>query len=1010
MGLEPDPNSPGLWIDRLANAEGPGTFAVIIGASRYEHLAGGNDRLAQQQFPGLGQLEISALTAYRFFEWLRTRYVYQHSPLVRCWLLLAPTEKEKELIEPTVVAHSRKPDFASCNVALNDWFTTMKGLSSVSGDIAAASRSFFFFSGHGVEFYPKKQCLLPCDFPMPLDPPLAQQERFDRIIGTGNIAEAMNGLGVSHHFFFLDACRVDLEGLKEQVPMDGYSFLPVPNVKGSRSNSIFRFHATTTGNQAYQGGPPDLTVYGQAVLDGLSAPPKLAPDCNDHFCSIPAHKLICYLNMRIPELLANYADYHQEPYCSVDATNPAAVITHVNRPPDHASTPIFDPCQESSSIEGVAFVVESLGPSSQRGLAGAVDRLRPVYALQGPYFDSNWKVWDVKSGDVITALQRDTGAIRTIALSPDGRRPALAGRAETLNIWDIDTDHIVQTLSGLTGDATALAFSPDGRRVASASGDQTVKLWDVNTGQKIRTFSPNAGDVLGVAFSLDGTQLASANEDNTVRVWESLSGQEPRILRGHYGGVTSVAFSPDGRHLASASRDESVGVWDLRTGEVLRRLTSHKAGVTSVAFSPDGKLLASASRDQTLKIWDMRSGKSVRNIPSQIGEINAVAFSPNGQLLAAADGVRVLGNNWPSVAMRISAKDLAKQRMRVTAGYERARSRKDETAANRIELRLRDLTRAQNELGENLSQWSFDPGKPVISTGATEQLLSQIEAMVIDARKRSIQPLDRSQLVLHRFDRLPGAMTYRIEIGLAGECTGFWLSLRGSPTPFSCYLMPGAGDSTRYLIEIDSGGPDEAGALQLSRVRVNLSQANAGIEGGAAGLWHQSKGEGPSERTATNARMLLERSLEQQSNSPLATVVALLLLLRNGATKGLDEIVEHLYARFPQWADVAAIRIEQIYRQQAEWNSPPPGVVETLLSTSTRGLPIAGDGLGYLTERIDSTLRFRTLLDDQREQLEQLQRAVRQVLTAYRSGGLFCVFTRSIDQVDPLLSQLPWNR
>jgi WD40 repeat protein len=113
------------------------------------------------------------------------------------------------------------------------------------------------------------------------------------------------------------------------------------------------------------------------------------------------------------------------------------------------------------------------------------------------------KVWEVGTGQEVRTLKGHTGGVSSVAFSPDGKRLASACKrsadaqgkplAGEVRVWDTATGQEVRTLKGHTGAVWSVAFSPDGQRLASAGGDYDlqqgrqlpgeVRVWAAGSGQ-----------------------------------------------------------------------------------------------------------------------------------------------------------------------------------------------------------------------------------------------------------------------------------------------------------------------------------------------------------------------------------------------------------------------------------------------------------------------------------------------------------------------------------------------
>ena len=264
-------------------------------------------------------------------------------------------------------------------------------------------------------------------------------------------------------------------------------------------------------------------------------------------------------------------------------------------------------------------------------------------------------LWDVATGQQIgkpfTASQI-SGQFTSVAFSPDGKTLATGSIIGGVQLWDVATHRQIGIFGQLTspggfsGDVvSSVAFSPDGKTLAS--GGWWVQLWDVAGHRPIgNSFNGRIGTFLSVAFSPDGKILASGSADGTVRLWDVATGQQiGKPLTGSTDQVNSVTFSPDGKTLASGSADGTVRLWDVATGQQIGNNLAGGGAVDSVAFSPDGKTLASGSADDTVRLWDVATGQQIGDpLTGHTGPVNSVTFSPDGKTLAtgsADDTVRL---------------------------------------------------------------------------------------------------------------------------------------------------------------------------------------------------------------------------------------------------------------------------------------------------------------------------------------------------------------------------------
>jgi WD40 repeat protein len=182
-----------------------------------------------------------------------------------------------------------------------------------------------------------------------------------------------------------------------------------------------------------------------------------------------------------------------------------------------------------------------------------------------------WDLRDLRTAQSIVGTGAHAGSIYPVAFFADGRNIVSAGQYDKqVNIWDSDTVDVTSgphTAHSDNGEVKSLALSPDGRKMVMGFESGKVILMDTKHGKisdPAKQFLGQTECVTSVTFSPDGSWIASGSLDAKIRVWDTGTGHstcEPLV--GHKSGIRSISISRDGKKIVSNS-GESVLIWTLQ--------------------------------------------------------------------------------------------------------------------------------------------------------------------------------------------------------------------------------------------------------------------------------------------------------------------------------------------------------------------------------------------------------------------------------------------------------------
>ena len=244
---------------------------------------------------------------------------------------------------------------------------------------------------------------------------------------------------------------------------------------------------------------------------------------------------------------------------------------------------------------------------------------------------TTWRVWTNYPAGL--ASLSATGDRLAISTSPN---PFWFAPTGWVSVWNWRTGKRLRTFPE---PGRRVALSPDGRRIAIAGLTNGLTVWDTTTGQRTAQWA-TSNSVWSLNFSPDGRSLLSAGWAPEAMLWSVAEDRAPLILAGHSASTWSAAFSPDGATVASVASDQTLQLWDAATGGHRATLLGHNSEVWAVAFSPDGQTLATAGKDRKVMLWPAHPAPELRPELPHLRDTRPLVSADGAWLITAEPGTR----------------------------------------------------------------------------------------------------------------------------------------------------------------------------------------------------------------------------------------------------------------------------------------------------------------------------------------------------------------------------------
>jgi len=259
---------------------------------------------------------------------------------------------------------------------------------------------------------------------------------------------------------------------------------------------------------------------------------------------------------------------------------------------------------------------------------------------------------NIKSGEIIKKVNLHTATISSMDIDELGLLAISCSYDGTVILWNGVTNEVIDTYLANCDYPEAVAISPNGKYWAVAGKSNGILIHNIETGDEFR-LDESWGNVQSLDFSPDSYILLAAGKDKTIRKYQ-LNEDDKFSIRTYFladstenpylAGVKAVRFSNDGNYFASSGADHKTKLWDATTCEYIKTFidtTGWKSTINTITFSNDGSTIFAADAMGIINAWDVESGELLINYEYFIDNdldlsINSISLSEEGNIMSIA--------------------------------------------------------------------------------------------------------------------------------------------------------------------------------------------------------------------------------------------------------------------------------------------------------------------------------------------------------------------------------------